>query len=343
LAGDYSAGLTFLPTTMIDVEAVTLAAGFSYALTLDDATSSGGLTVNGSALAAANFLHLDGSAETSAPLTALGGGGSDVLIGGGGNDTFTPSSGTDVVHGNGGDDTIVMAGNLTQVDQIDGGAGNDTLSLNGNYASGVTFNATTVTNIETITIADGNNYKLTLHDATNTTGLTIEGSALGSTHTLYIDGSAETSAPLTVHGGAGGNTEIGGAGNDLLTGGAGNDILTGNAGADVLVGGAGNDTLTGGAGADTFQFSLADAGKDKVADFSLAQGDVLTFSHVVDGPGSDIQDLIDAGVTATGSGGNCVISWNAGASTVTLVGVGGSVTSVNDLATLLGAHLQVTH
>jgi hypothetical protein len=38
-----------------------------------------------------------------------------------------------------------------------------------------------------------------------------------------------------------------------------------------------------------------------------------------------------------------VISWNGGASTVTLTGVGGTVASVNDLATLLGAQLHVTH
>jgi hypothetical protein len=44
-----------------------------------------------------------------------------------------------------------------------------------------------------------------------------------------------------------------------------------------------------------------------------------------------------------GSAGNCVVSWNGGASTVTLTGVGGAVTSITDLATLLGPQLQVTH
>jgi hypothetical protein len=80
-----------------------------------------------------------------------------------------------------------------------------------------------------------------------------------------------------------------------------------------------------------------------VSDFNLGQGDVLEFSNVLDGAGSDLQDLIDAGVTALGSAGNCVVSWNGGASTVTLTGVGGAVTSITDLATLLGPQLQVTH
>ncbi len=64
---------------------------------------------------------------------------------------------------------------------------------------------------------------------------------------------------------------------------------------------------------------------------------------MLDGPGSDIQDLLAAGVTAVGSGGTCIVSWNGGASTVTLTGIGGTVTSLSDLATLLGPQLHVTH
>ena len=127
----------------------------------------------------------------------------------------------------------------------------------------------------------------------------------------------------------------GGGGGDVLTGGGGNDTLTAMPAADLLIGGVGNDTLTGGIGADTFRSAFADVGKDTDKDFKLAEGDVLEFSQMLDGAGNDIQDLIDAGFTATGSGGNCVISWNGGTSTVTLTGVGGTVASVNDLATLL--------
>jgi surface adhesion protein len=160
---------------------------------------------------------------------------------------------------------------------------------------------------------------------------------------VSVDGSAETSAALTVTGGAGNDALTGGAGMDHLVGGGGNDVLKGNGGDDFLFGGLGSDTLTGGIGADTFTFNLAESGKDKVTDFKLAEGDVLEFSNVLDGVGNDIQDLIAAGVTATGSGGNCVVSWNGGVSTVTLTGVGGTVTSIAELATLLGPQLHVTH
>jgi Ca2+-binding RTX toxin-like protein len=361
LSGNYAAGVVFGATTMVNVETLTLAAGNSYALTLDDATNSAGLTVSGSALAAANFLHLDGSAETSAALTATGGAGDDILTGGAGADVLNGGSGNDVLTGNDGDDTLtagtgvdvlsggtgqdtfVLGVNLTAADRIDGGADADTLSLAGNYGAGLTFAATTVTNIETITLADGFNYKLTLDDATNTTGLTIDGHLLSAGRIVTIDGTAETGASLTVTSGAANDVLTGGGGADHLTGGAGIDTLKGNGGADFLFGGVGDDTVTGGTGADTFTFSLSDTGKDKVTDFKLAEGDILEFSNVLDGAGNDIQDLMAAGVTAAGSGGNCVVSWNGGASTVTLTGVGGTVANLSDLATLLGPQLHVTH
>ncbi|MES1151895.1 MAG: type I secretion C-terminal target domain-containing protein, partial [Dongia sp.] len=212
-----------------------------------------------------------------------------------------------------------------------------------NYGAGLTFAATTVTNIETFTLADGANYKLILNDATNTDGLAIDGHLLSAGRVATIDGSAETGAALTVTSGAANDSLTGGGGADHLDGGAGNDTLKGNGGDDFLFGGVGDDNLTGGTGADTFAFSLGDTGKDKIADFKLAEGDILEFSNVLDGPGNDIQDLMAAGVTAVGSAGNCVVSWNGGASTVTLTGVGGTVASLSDLATLLGPQLHVTH
>ncbi len=343
LSGNYSAGVVLAATTVRNVETITVAAGNSYKLTLDDATNGSGLTVNAAALAAANALTLDGAAELSAALTAIGGAGNDAITGGSGADKITSGAGVDTLKGGAGSDTFTLAGNLTAADQIDGGADQDTLSLNGNYSAGVVFTATTLTNVEAITLADGNSYKFTLHDATNVAGLSIDGSLLSATRVLTVIGTAETSAALSATGGAGNDSLTGGAGGDTLTGGAGNDILVGNGGGDTLVGGVGNDTLTGGAGADTFQFRFADTGKDTVTDFKLAEGDRLVFTQILDGAGSDIQDLIDAGFSAAGSAGNCVITWNGGASTVTLTGVGGSVANMNDLATLLGPQLQVTH
>jgi len=113
LDGDYSAGVTFTATTLVNVESILLADGHSYAFTLDDATNANGLSVDGSTLTGGNALTLDGSAETSAPLTATGGAGDDVLTGGAGDDTLT---------GNAGDDTLSAGAGI---DILLGGAGND--------------------------------------------------------------------------------------------------------------------------------------------------------------------------------------------------------------------------
>jgi len=103
----------------------------------------------------------------------------------------------------------------------------------------------------------------------------------------------------TIHGGAGADWVVGGQGDDLLFGENDDDLVYGNLGDDTLSGGVGNDTIrggqhgdtldggdgndflsgdrgddaiTGGAGADTFNF-FADAGADRVKDFSYLQGD----------------------------------------------------------------------
>lgn len=103
----------------------------------------------------------------------------------------------------------------------------------------------------------------------------------------------------TLRGGAGNDVLIGGGGDDLLIGGIGNDTLVGGAGKDTLDGGDGNDTLLvdaadvvrGGTGADRFVVTdslvsqwvtLTQAGKnivfaDNVGDFSVAEGDHLSF------------------------------------------------------------------
>lgn len=75
-----------------------------------------------------------------------------------------------------------------------------------------------------------------------------------------------------VLGNLGNDTASGGVGNDVVRGGQANDVLTGGEGADFLSGDRGDDTLTGGAGADVFN-SFGDAGLDRVADFSRAEGD----------------------------------------------------------------------
>jgi hypothetical protein len=56
--------------------------------------------------------------------------------------------------------------------------------------------------------------------------------------------------PVTMRGGAGGDTLVGGGGPDKLIGGEGNDRLVGRGGNDLIFGGPGNDLIFGGPGED---------------------------------------------------------------------------------------------
>jgi len=152
--------------------------------------------------------------------TFTGSASADNFSGFAGNDTFNLSQGgNDTASGGAGNDAFNFGGALTASDKIDGGAGTDTLNLNGNYSAGVTFNATTVLNVEKIVLAAGHNYKLTTNNATVASGqtLTINGSALSASNMLTFSGAAETNGHFII---------IGGKGGDKLTGGALSDTFT---------------------------------------------------------------------------------------------------------------------
>lgn len=97
LSGNYARGITFSATTMINVETLKLASGFSYKLTTDDATVASGqtLTVNASALGSGNHLVFNGAAETNGHFNILSGQGADDLTGGALADTFVYASASD--------------------------------------------------------------------------------------------------------------------------------------------------------------------------------------------------------------------------------------------------------
>jgi len=69
-----------------------------------------------------------------------------------------------------------------------------------------------------------------------------------------------------------------------LTGNDFDNFLTGNDGINVIVGGLGIDTLRGNGGGDAFVWSSVGevglASPDVVADYSIAQGDVLHFTNI---------------------------------------------------------------
>ncbi len=209
--------------------------------------------ITGAILFGSNADTYDGSQGTISGMV-LAGAGNDVLTGGAGNDHFDGGTGNDVLSGNGGNDTIAAEGATATIDggdgndvinmasffnasdQIEGGAGVDTLNLAGDYSAGISFGASTISDIDRIVMADGNTYKLVMDDGNVAAGedIRIDASALTGTNTLKFFGSAETDGRYVVYGGAG---------NDNIVGGAGNDIFYGNAGANRFTGGGGADRI----------------------------------------------------------------------------------------------------
>lgn len=118
---------------------------------------------------------------------------------------------------------------------------------------------------------------------------------------LYGDAGADM-----ILGNLGADTCYGGDGRDVVRGGQGDDVIIGEGGSDYMSGDRGADAVYGGAGADFFH-TFADAGIDRVYDFSLAEGDRV---------------LIDPGTPYTVSqvGGDVVIEMGGGNQMI-LVGV----------------------
>ncbi len=246
LLGDYSAGLTFTASMLKNFQGMTLDAGYSYKITMNDANVAAGqmLTVYASNLGAANSLIFNGSHETDGSYYFYDGAGNDVLIGGGQADHLSGANGgIDRLYGNGGDDHFQMGANMTAVDRIDGGAGFDEVDLSGDYSAGLVFKTGTMINVEDLFLAQGFSYKLTMSDDNVAAGKTliITGGLLSQTDTMIVNASAETD------------------GHYYFGGGAGNDIIIGGQHGDTFYGGFGLDKMTAGNGNDTFAYG--DAGE----------------------------------------------------------------------------------
>lgn len=169
--------------------------------------------------------------------------------------TFELTTGDDSIGGGaGGDKFIDNTDEYSNNDTLDGGAGTDTLSLNGDYSAGVVFDLD-INSIETIMLADGNDYNLTVTDAAGLS--TIDGSILTAGNVLTLD-ATNYSGTLAVTGGAADDSIAGGDGSDTLIGGDGNDTLDGD---------LGDATLTGGNGDDVFFISPSPSSTITVTDF----------------------------------------------------------------------------
>ena len=300
LQGAYAA-LT-LGSNITNVETVTVSAGFDYHITALDSLLAGNqvITINGASLGAGDDLYFNGAAETSAKLHVYAGFGADTLTGGSGNDGF--------YFGSGRFDPLT--------DHVDGGAGTDMVVFQKSFSG--TISAANFTSIESVSLApaaNGSNglFALTLADDWAATGEARTISAAALTGAATINGSAESSASLTI---------LGGGGNDVLSGGGGTDTISGGGGVDTISGGAGNDSLFGGAGADRFVFDHG-TGHDLVGDFATGsdQLDLSAFGF------ASVQDVQNA---AHDVGSDMVIDLGNGDS-VTLLGMASTTLQVGNV------------
>ena len=97
---------------------------------------------------------------------------------------------------------------------------------------------------------------------------------------------------------------------DTLTGGASNDYLNGSPGDDVLNGRAGLDVLIGGSGADTFILDMLGA-VDIIADFSVAENDILDIRDLFVIQYDETQDAINDFIQFTDDGEHSTLSVDA--------------------------------
>lgn len=290
------------------------------------------------------------------------GAGNDTVTTGAGNDTITIGAGSDTVNTGAGNDTIVGGADVDAADAINGGTGADTLTLNGNYA-GLVLGATTVTNVETIsldgvaveavagtpgTVAVTQSYNITTNDGNIAAGqtLTVDATDLRSVATgagvdlavgtaddvfsagtLTFSAAAELDGMVSVTGGAGADNITGGALADTIDGAAGNDVINGGNGANVLLGGAGNDAITAGTGADSIDGGV---GNDTITGGSGRD-------TLLGGDGDDVFVMTgaefgnDADSVDGGAGADAVQIALAGAISVPDVGFNGRFANVESL------------
>lgn len=235
----------------------------------------------------------------------LGGLGDDFLIGGLGTDTAsyaTATGGVSVDLSLTTSQNTLSAGRdrLVQVENLRGSAFNDVLT--GNALS------------NNINGAEGNDVVHAGGGNDTLTGGTGVDTFYGDTGNDRMSGGDDNDR---LWGGDGVDSLAGEDANDALYGGTGNDTLNGGAGNDVLEGDAGADNLTGGAGTDRFVYlaaadsTYASGGRDRILDFSHAQGDRINLTAIDAHPGGadDAFKIVNA---FTGAGGELRITESGG-------------------------------
>jgi hypothetical protein len=159
-----------------------------------------------------------------------------------------------------------MGGAYVFYDRINGGTGNDTLALDGNYGGYLhEIRSPILISVETITVAAGHEYDLTLQNSDVAAGatLTMDGHALGVGDILNFNGGAERNGHF------------------------------------IIDSGNGMDDLRGGTLSDTFVYNdginLSGATRDIITKFDFSN-DVVKFAAV-----TGIDAAVTAGAAAAGS------------------------------------------
>ena len=222
--------------TITLADAVYTANGATTLAVVDGDLVQGALSVNASALTAANSVQITANTITAVPAAIA-----DTLIGGAGNDSF-----------------FFAGAGLDATDTVTGGAGTlDTISLSA--AAAVTAVMNGVTLVERV-VTTGNAADVSITVGADTViatagTLTVDASSmtLGGTIELTYNGSAITTTTNI-------QNVTGSAGDDIIAGGSGSDIIVGGDGADSITGGVGSDNLSGGNGADIFVIATTGTG-----------------------------------------------------------------------------------
>jgi Ca2+-binding RTX toxin-like protein len=194
-------------------------------------------------------------------LAALTGGtGADNLVLSGaalsGDSLNTISGFEDVTLTGNADSFDISLANLTALTTLDGGAGTNVMTLLDAGTLDLTSDVT-LTNVQTIDLADGANTFTNDNTARTINGGTGDDTITGGTAADIINGGAGVD---TINGGAGTDTINGDDGDDIIDGGDDGDIIDGGAGDDTITDTGGSDTISGGTNTgvgDTLDYSSA--------------------------------------------------------------------------------------
>lgn len=297
-----TAAFTATAATQNSGTATLTSAGFDVDLSL--VTTGNGFTITGTGGTA---MRLKGSAKN------------DAITGGNGNDTITGGDGADNMDGGNGNDTFVIAGtaDVDSGEVINGGANTasgDTISVT---ASTDFIGATTISNIENISLASGVTATFTGAQVTGQTWV-VNGVAGGATEALVVNADTATTVNLS-----------------FVTANNVTVSLVGDGGSEILTGTAGNDTLTGGGGTDTFNVQGTDTitDLDNTDTLNVASG-ATAVVNLIDLSGAvTVNNSGTINMTGTsgrdnmiGSSGTSNESMNGGAGNDSLTGNGGDDT-----------------